>query len=129
MRLPLIKRLSTQDLGSEEIPSHIDKLLSILNGFIDPVANALQNRLTFSDNFYCKMVTQKLDHEKELKISVSSAKIIGVIPLKVSGSLDTNKMLTGFGFESYGKGQIGIKASFKGGASTTAEVTLVIFLG
>lgn len=135
MRLPLIKRFDRQDLVSKgDLPAWMDSFLVTLNSFIDPVARALQGRLTFADNFYCKVTIQTFTHATELLVSVPpSMRVIGAIPLLAVKSTDstpsTKNVISGFGLDLKGNGQLGVIINFAGGSGIKSDVTLIILFG
>lgn len=59
MKLGVIKRILKDDLArGGDLPGWIDFFLQPLNEFIEKVGLALQNRLTFNDNFLSKTISQ-----------------------------------------------------------------------
>lgn len=135
MKLPIIKRIDRQDLaGGGDLPKWIDMFLGVMNAFIDPVARALQNRLTFADNFYCKVMTLTMKHATEQRVTVPiQARVIGAIPILAIKSTDTaaatKNVISGFGLNIKGDGSLGVIVNFAGGAGIQADVTLIILLG
>lgn len=127
MILGVIKRISKDDMAKlEKLPKWIDALLTPLNDFIEKVGLALQNRLTFKDNFLGKVGTFTFVHDSELEINPypatrGSLRVAGVIPVS-SGDM----FITAFKWVSKSNGNIGVTIKFSGG--TTANVKLQIQL-
>lgn len=127
MRLSLIKTLNRQDLQSKgDLPAWIDPFLQTLNSFIQPVAQALQGRLTFSDNHLGVEVAYLLTHSTELSINPHQGglKVKGVTLVDASGQI-----VTGFGWNRKSNGNIGVTALFQSGAGTSATCLLQIQFG
>jgi hypothetical protein len=129
MKLGILKRIPKENLQQAgDLPKWIDVLLDPLNSFIESIGNALQGRLTFEDNFLCKVDTQTYTAGVELLINPyrenqSNLRVKGVIPLYANGSIiDT------FGWVRKQKGNIGVTFSFAGGV-TAASCTILILLG
>jgi hypothetical protein len=92
MKLGVLRRILKDDLAkSGEIPSWMDSLLQPLNEFIEKVGLALQGRLTFADNFLCKVITQSFSSGASYSLSTalaagaSSFKVVGVLLLDGGG--------------------------------------------
>ena len=128
MKLPIIKRISKEDLKSADLPAWIDPLLTALNAFITPVTTALQGKLTFQDNFLANVISKtftsatKLTINPRLSVDQSRLSITGVVPLYASG-----KIIDEFGWERNSDGSIAVTVNFNGGGS--AAVTLLVLLG
>lgn len=127
MILGVIKRISKDDMAKfEKLPGWIDALLNPLNDFIEKVGLALQNRLTFRDNFLGKISTAHLTHGVELEINPypgtrGSLRVIGVIPLSTGGLY-----IDAFKWTAKQNGNIGVTVNFLGG--TEADIKLQIHL-
>lgn len=124
MKIPVIKRLSREDLQEKDLPKWLDQLLYPLNKFIDTTVTALSGRLTFEENFSSKVLEFELEHDTELVINPQRGRlrVIGVLPTYAGGAV-----MTGFGWTRQADGKIGVRALFSD--SSTHKVTLVILLG
>lgn len=129
MKLGVLRRILKDDLAkSGDLPKWIDDLLQPLNDFIEKVGLALQGRLTFSENFLCKTVTQSFT--SGVDYSISTALTAGAASFKVTGVM----LMDGGGatvdkFRWYRKanGSIGVTITFSDVPSATC--TVVILLG
>lgn len=129
MKLGVIKRILKDDLArSGDLPGWLDQFLQPLNDFIEKVGLALQNRLTLSDNFSCKFVTQTFTSGVELQINPqrnltgAQVKPSGVLLLDPNGAT-----VDSFGWSRKQNGNIGVTINFVG--ATSSQVTIVILLG
>lgn len=132
MKLGVLKRISKGDLqkAGGEIPRWLDAMLSPLNTFIEKVGITLQGKLTFDDNFLCKVTYLEFTHGVEQLInpkisSAPNARVVGVIYVS-AGGLTVDK----FKWVQKETGNIGVTFSFDGGtAATKAWCRLYILLG
>lgn len=127
MILGVIKRIAKEDMAKfGQIPNWIDALLNPLNDFIEKTGLALQNRLTFKDNFLGKVVSTEFTHDTELEINPypstrGSLSVAGVIPVS-TGELS----IDAFKWVKKQNGNIGVTVKFVTGTSATLK--LFIFL-
>jgi hypothetical protein len=133
MKLPVIKLLDQASLG-KDVPSWFGGVVNYLNQLANPVVTALQNRLSFSDNFDCQVSTLEFVHNVEKIIAIPAGRrVIGAVPLLVTRSTDTTattkNVWSGFRTDIKGNGTVGITINFAGGGSTQATVTVVTFFG
>ena len=85
MKIEGIGRILKENMQGE-LPAWIDGLLTPLNRFIDVGVSALQNRLTFADNFSARIHTQTFNSGETVSINTKSdLKVSGVIPLYFGG--------------------------------------------
>lgn len=114
MKLPLIKQISKEDLQSKDLPAWLDQFLTILNQFITPVTQALQGKLTLSDNFQGIQVETTFASGVALPVNPQAGRLraIGVVPLYAGGAI-----VTGFGWVYNSDGTLGITFNFSGGGS------------
>jgi hypothetical protein len=129
MKLGLLKRIPKEQLAkSGDLPKWIDALLDPLNEFIEKVGLALQARLTFEDNFLCKVAEQKIVDGLATEINPyrdatqKNLKVIGVMVLS-SGSL----LVESFGWVRKTNGNIDVTINYASG--TEALCRLLILLG
>ncbi len=129
MKLGVIKRILKEDLAhGGEMPHWIDLLLQPLNEFIEKVGLALQNRLTFSENFLCKTVTQSFDsgvtYQLNPKLTASQATlhVVGVMLMDPGGGT-VDKWF----WNRNSNGNINVAITYSDVA--TAKATIYIFLG
>lgn len=138
MKLPQIKSLRKEALtGKEELPSWVDSLIKIFNGAIEPVVSAITGRLTFKDNFSCRIVELAFNQGVELEVSPGTekvGKVSGVIPL----GCQAGYLVSHFGFTLMQKGNVGVTLGFataSGGtissvpAGTEVKATIMILIG
>jgi hypothetical protein len=129
MKLGTISRIDKGDLSKsgEPIPKWVDALLDPLNQFIEQVGLALQNRLTFEDNFLTKIVTQKITHQTTIAINPrqtaqSTLRVQGVFLLYAGG-----QQVDAFGWKARTDGNIDVTIDFK--TPGTYECKILILLG
>ena len=124
MKLGVIKKILREDLArAGEIPAWVDPLLLTLNQFIDSVVTALQGRLSFSDNFSCKIVSQTFTSGALLSLNPQSRlKVLGALPVFFGG-----KTLTKFKIALNTNGNADVTLTFDEGGS--APCYLILLLG
>lgn len=128
MKLGLIKRIDKSDLAKTgDVPSWVGPLLDTLNPFIEKVGLALQNKLSFADNFLGKEFETTFTSNTELEINPYITKgtplrVKGVIPL-TTGEV----FITGFKWVQKANGNIGVTLTLSG--ATSAKIKLFILLG
>jgi hypothetical protein len=129
MKLGILKRVSKEDLArsNEQLPQWLDSLLQPLNDFLEKAGNALQNRLSFEDNFYCKRVTLKFTDNVAQEISprtdfAKNARAYGVLLVGSSG-----ETVSTFTWEQLVSGNISVTVNFS--SATDADCNLIILLG
>lgn len=127
MKLGLLKMISREILaGSGEVPKWADAMLGPLNDFIEKVGLALQNRLTFEDNFLCTVVSREFTSGVQLDINpIANAqrnlRTSGVLLISAGGlSVDQ------FGWVQKPNGNLGVTVTFN--PSATATCTILILL-
>lgn len=124
MKLPLIKRISKEDLQTNDLPSWMDQFLTILNGFITPITQALQGKLTLNDNFLGTQIETTFTSGVELSINPKSGRLrpIGIIPLYTGGAT-----VTGFKWTYNSDGTAGVTFTFSEGGNYKCR--LYVFWG
>lgn len=129
MKLGILKRVSKEDLArsNEPLPKWLDQLLQPLNDFLEKAGNALQNRLSFNDNFYCKPLTLKFSDNVAQEINprtdfAKNARATGVLLVGTSG-----EKVTSFTWEQLVNGNISVTIEFD--TATDANCDLIILLG
>jgi hypothetical protein len=129
MKLGIIKRILKDDLAKGgEVPAWMDYLLQPLNDFIEKVGLALQGRLTFSDNFLCKTVTQSFNTGQsytlnpKLTSQQATLKVLGVLLMDTGGAT-----VTGWKWVRNSNGTISVVITFSDVSSATCSV--YIYLG
>lgn len=131
MKLSL-KRLLKEDLArtKEEIPKYMDTVLRILNTAIEQLGVALSNRLTFEDNFLCKIETREFTHGVELTLNPTSGQQANLRATGVSLLSGGDLIVDKFGWNQKSDGTIGVTVYFNGGtSSTSANCKVLILLG
>lgn len=130
MKFSQFKRVLKEDLaaasGDDKIPKWLDAFLQPINLFIEQVAGALQNRLSFEDNFYSKTVVLNFTSGVELEINpttpfAKTARALGVLLLGAGGSAVSH-----FSWENKNNGNLGITVTFLSVAD--ADCTFLILL-
>lgn len=128
MKFSQFKRILKEDLSKAggDIPAWMDTLLQPLNLLIENVALALQNRLNFTDNFYCKEVTIKLTSDTEREINpttpfAASARAYGVLVLA-----SNNNAIAHMKWRNKNNGNVGVTVTYV--SATEADCTLLILL-
>ena len=124
MKIPVTRRISKEDLRGGELPGWIDGLLTPLNQFITTIATALQNRLTFEENFQAKVLEFSFQHDTELAINPQAGRlrVTGILPSYAGGAI-----VTGFGWTQKSNGNVGITFQFSD--SGTHKCKIVILIG
>lgn len=108
MIIGVVKRILKEDLSKgDKPPGWLDSLLAPLNQFIETIALALLNNLTFKDNFSGKEVEITLTDSTELSINPGSGRPRGVLLLAANGAI-----VTGFGWTLKTNGNVGVTVKF-----------------
>jgi len=127
MKFGTLKRISKEAMSrAGDVPKWVDALLEPLNDFIENVGLALQGRLTFDENFLCKIVTREFSDGVEIEINPSlenqkNLRAYGVIPLSMDG-LSFDK----FGWVQKPNGNIGVTFDLDGGSSATCTILILL---
>lgn len=127
MKFSGFKRILKEDLAKQgELPKWIDTLLSPINLLIENVGQALQNRLNFTDNFYCKQVTLTLTSAVALEINPTTpyaptARAYGVLLLSTNGT-----DLVSYVWSNKTNGNLSVTVTLA--SASEAECTLLILL-
>lgn len=129
MNLGVVKRILKEDLAKNgDVPSWMDYLLQPLNEFIEKVGLALQNRLTFSENFLCKVVSQSFisgtvyQINPKLVSSQATLHVVGVVLMDPGGGT-VDKWF----WSRNSNGNLNVSITYSDVTSATA--TIYIFLG
>ena len=129
MKVGVIKRILKEDLTKGgDVPAWMDLLLQPLNEFIEKVGLALQNRLTFSENFLSKIVTQVFVSGTTYQInpnllsSQATLKVVGVILVDPGGGT-----VDKWNWGRNSNGKLNVTITYSDVASATA--TIYILLG
>jgi len=123
VKLSTVKRITKETLavGGGDLPKWIDSLLVPLNDYLEKMYLAVSGRLTFADNLQSTIVTVKLDHDVELKVSPqTTSTVYGCILINSGGT-----MVTGFKWGLKSNNSIGVTVQLSG--ATSATCTLVFF--
>jgi len=128
MKLGLLKRIPKEQLqkAGGEIPKWIDALLDPLNEFIEKVGSALQNNLTFRDNFLGKTIEIEIFNNTVIEINPrnvgqSNLRVTGVLLLS-SGSL----LVESFGWQTNSKGNIEVTVIYASGTSAICRLQTLL---
>ena len=127
MKLGLLKRIPKEQLAkSGEVPPWLDGLLDPLNEFIEKVGLALQSRLTFGDNFLCKVVTQKFTSAVAGEVNPRASgqenlRVAGVLALDVSG-----EEITKLKWARKTNGNIDVTLTFTSGGEATCRILILL---
>lgn len=137
MKLPNFRRIFKQDYKPED-QALVDQLSYTINTGFDPVYEALNNRLTFSENFRSTLVSLNVVVDATgaprasttFKLAFTDA-VIGVQVLKASNSTNTRTYPTGAPFISFRQsGQVLEILNITGlTAGDTWNITLVALTG
>lgn len=136
MRIGVFKRLSREDLaGALDVPDWIDQLLGAINQQLEPMSIALNNKLSFADNFFSYVTTQTFTHGAKLAVNPqnTTAKVIGMVPLYAA---DANYLVNSYGFEVLQNGSVNVTLYFAkrtdgslATAGTQVKATILILFG
>ncbi len=123
MKLGVIRKILKDDLKGGDIPGWVGGFLEVLNDFIEKVGIALQGKLTFQDNFSCRVHTQKIVSGTEYKIATqSNLRVSGVQVLDVGG-----RTLTATKWARGANNTITLTLTYTG--ASDAECAILILLG
>lgn len=125
MKIRALSRISAEEIKSrKDAPSWISLLLDPINQFLENITKALQNNLTFQDNFASTTSTVRIQHGVELLITPQTSKrVITCMILESEG-----QPIDSFGWRRDNSGNIGVTIRFYGGASTSVYSVTFLFL-
>lgn len=118
-----VRRILKEDLSrSGEVPKWVDALLLPLNEVIEQVARAMQNRLTYKDNF--QGVEKRVELTSGVETDVSTGSQLRIKGLRIVEA--EGKIVTGWGFNRKSGNTIGITVNFSvaGKATCTVQIDL-----
>jgi hypothetical protein len=123
MILGTIRRILREDLArSGELPKWIEPFLSPLNEFIEKVVLALTGRLTFKDNFRCKVYTGKFASGTPKEVSVPvGARVFGILAVEV-----LDQVITGYGFDRKANGNLSVTITHDGSGEIQSSVVILL---
>ena len=128
MKFGQFKRVLKEDLAKagDELPKWIDVLLSPINLLIEQVAKALQNQLTFEDNFKAKEITLNFTSGVPIEINPTTsfaptARAFGVLLLNSYG-----KAVISLVWENKNNGNVSVTINFTSAAD--GKCVLLILL-
>jgi len=110
-----------------DAPPWFDKVLSVLNSFLDTVIGALRGKLTFRDNFYCEEREFTFVHGTEQNIlmqRVSAYK--GLLIVTTPEEESDDYAVTAFKVRRKDPTTIGVTVYFEGAGSTEGKVKFLI---
>lgn len=87
MKLDNIRRVAKEELNGS--PSWVDPMLSAYNNFMEKSTQALMGKLTYGDNFLCKILTNQFVNATELVIAnpfTKNTRPIGIHPIYIDGN-------------------------------------------
>lgn len=122
MRLGTVRRILKESLGGGEKPAWLDGVLEVLNEFIEKVGQALQNKLTFQDNFSCRIHSQTLTSATSVTIGTQSTLRVRGVQLLYWGG----KTLSGFKWDRGTNNSITLTATFTEGGSAACEILILL---
>jgi hypothetical protein len=125
MKTGLLKRISRDDLAKagDALPRWVDVMLQPLNDFIEKVGLALQNKLTFRDNFSGKIIERKFTNDVEQEINPYPDSSRGALrPSACYPATTGNLFITGFKWVQKDNGNIGVTIKFTGGTEATVRL-------
>lgn len=133
MKLPSFKRLFSQDFV-QQYRQLVDQLSLTINNQIELLYTALNNQLTFTDNFKCtiKSITLTVDVNGNptgsagFPINDSSSRILGCIVLSVTNNSTSGAFPTGGVFVSFTQSSSNITINNITGLAAGQSYTLQI---
>ena len=123
MKINALKRIVKEDLIKQgEVPAWMDPFLQSINDFISQVGAAVQGRLSFADNFDCKIHSQKFTSGVAVNVNPQTQRRpVGVIPLYWGG-----KSKTGFAWDYSTNNQVSVTFTFSGGGDANCRVLILL---
>lgn len=107
MRIPSLRRIFSNDF-KPEMKQFVDQIGILLNGNFEPLYNALNNNLTFSDNFNATVTTVQVTvgadgtplQPSSFKLSSNQKTVSGGLVIDAFGTNDPNILPTSAPFVS-----------------------------
>ncbi len=128
MKLGTLRKVLKEDLAKagDPMPKWMDPFLGPINEFIEKIGQALQNRLTFADNFYAKEIVLAFDSGKALEVNAKAAfsgnaRVYGVLLVSSSGQIVSNYV-----WSQKDNGNISVTITFATAGSAKCELLLLL---
>ena len=113
-----ISKYLATDAGKE-----LSDVLQYLSDFAENVIRALQNNLTFADNFNAKATTLTLKHDVAQVVNTDGKRPVGILPMQaVSATTGVDSLI----WYVNNAGQVVIKVGFVGAPTTTVDLVVAI---
>lgn len=125
MKIRALSRIAAEEIKSrKDAPSWLSLLLDPINQFLENITKALQNNLTFADNFAGTQSTVRIQHNTEIMVTPQTAKrVITCMVLEAEG-----QAIDSFGWRRDNSGNIGITIKYVGGSSSSVYSVSLLFL-
>lgn len=108
-------------------PPWFDKVLSVLNGFLDTVIGALRGKLTFRENMYCEIKEFTFTHGEEQKILFSKVnQYNGLLLVSTPEEESDDYAVSGLKVRRRDPKTIGVTVYFQGAGTTAGKVKFII---
>lgn len=110
MKLSNVRRIAKEEIS--EAPDWIDKLLTPLNQSIEQLTKAVSGQLSYGDNLFCSIQTNKFTHGVELITKnplPSGVKPIGIHVFSSDGDVG----IDGYRLSYKATGEVGVTVFFK----------------
>ena len=123
MKLSLSRGLEISKFLATESGKQLADFIQYVADLSENMIRALQNNLTFADNFNCKVSTLSLKHNVEQIVNTDGKRPIGVFDLQ---TVSTTSAVESKIWYVNSSGQMVLKVAFVGAPSTTLDVTVAI---
>lgn len=123
MKLSLSRLLETSKFLSTEPGQQLSDFIQYVADLSENVIRALQNNLTFGDNFNCKVATLSLKNDTEQVVNTGGKRPLGILPLQaVSATTGVDSLI----WYVNNSGQTVIRVNFVGSPTTATDLVVVI---
>lgn len=123
MKISISRLLETSKFLATEPGQALSDFIQYVAELAENVIRALQNNLTFADNFNCKVTTLSLKHNVEQVVNTNAKRPMGILPMQAVSSTTGVDSLIWYVNNS---GQVVIKVGFVGAPTTTVDLVVAI---
>ena len=123
MKVSLSRLLETSKFLATEVGKQIPDFIQYVADLGENVIRALQNNLTFSDNFKCKTSTLSLKHNVPQPVNTDGKQVFGLIPMR---AISTTTGVESFILYVNASGETVIQVAFVGAPTVVVDLVVVI---
>ena len=123
MKMNISRLLETSKFASTDAGQQLADFIQYVADLAENVIRALQNQLTFQDNFNAKVSTISLKHNVEQVVNTDFKRPMGILPLQ---AISTTTGVDSLIWYVNNSGQTVVKVGLVGSPTAAVDVTLAI---